>query len=359
MARSDSRLGRTGDRPLPPVPADSPPILQALRYGITAPSAHNTQPWRIEVDSALAARLFPDPARLLPATDPPGRQVLISHGTLLEVTSIAAAQLGYRTQIELQPEGPVTTAELGSRPTARLQLAAGAGPGADPLFGPVMRRRTSRFGYAATPVPADQRAAILEQAAMAGVRLDWVGARELPAALEIAIRAMAVEAGDPALFDETRRWFRFSGADIARAGDGLNLDTTGLAGASLALARLFTTPGRWHSARNRQAYLASFGRAVRATPALLMIATPGNDVADWIAAGRSYVRAQLEACRLGLCCHPVSQSLQEYPQMDALRAEMEELTGITPPGKLQLLVRVGNSRPPALSPRRELSAFAG
>jgi hypothetical protein len=356
MPRSDFRLGRTGDRPLSPELPGGPPVLRALRYGVTAPSAHNTQPWRAEVDSALSARLFVDPSRLLPQTDPPGRQVLISQGTLIEATVIAASQLGYQTQVELLPEGPLDGAAPGSRPVARLLLREGAA-GADPLFGQLLLRRTSRLAYRAASVSPGHRAAIAGAGAAPGVRLDWLRPQQLPAARRIAIRAMTVEAGDRALFEETRRWFRFSSRDIAREGDGLHLDTSGVAGPSLALARLFSTPGRWHSAQNRKAYLASFGRSVRATPALLTVTTAGNDVPDAVAAGRAYLRAQLEAGRLGLSCHPVSQALQEYPQMDVLRAELEELTGAAPPEKLQLLVRVGHSRPPALSPRRPLGAL--
>jgi hypothetical protein len=358
MPRAHSRLGRTGDRPLPPPSPDTPPVVQALRYGITAPSAHNTQPWRIQLESPFAARLFVDPARLLPATDPPGRQVLISHGTLLEATAIAAAEAGFGTRVELLPDGPLSEAEPGARATAALRLEEGAWFGPDPLFGQLLRRRTSRLGYASARVTPDQRAAVTGQAASPGVELTWATTEQRPALLEIAVRAMAVEAGDRALFDETRAWFRFSGREVSEKADGLNLETTGLSGAALALARLFTTPGRWHSPRNRKAYLASFGRAVRATPDLLMIATSGNGEADWIAAGRSYLRAQLEAGRLGLCCHPLSQALQEYPQMDELRSELQRLTGIARPGRLQLLVRVGSSPPAALSPRRELRALA-
>jgi nitroreductase len=355
VVRLNDWPSRAGDRPLTPLPAGSSVIMRALRYGITAPSAHNTQPWRIEVDSDYSARLYADPARLLPATDPPGRQVLISHGTLLEATSIAAAELGYRAEIDLLPDGPLTEAEPGARPTARLRLIADGGLAADPLFAQLRRRRTSRRGYAATPVRPVQRAALVTQAAVAGARAAWVAERDRAAVLDLAIRAMAVEVDDKLLFDETRRWFRFSGRDVARERDGLYLDTSGVTGPALILALLFTTPGRWHSPRNRQAYLASFGRAARATPALFMITTTGNDVPDWISAGRGYLRAQLEACRLGLSCHPLSQSLQEYAQMAPLRAQLEELTGVTAPAKLQLLVRVGHSRPPALSPRRDLS----
>jgi hypothetical protein len=69
MSASIFRIGQVGDRPLSAPQPDSSPIRQALRYGITAPSAHNTQPWRIELDSDTEARLYFDPERALPATD--------------------------------------------------------------------------------------------------------------------------------------------------------------------------------------------------------------------------------------------------------------------------------------------------
>jgi hypothetical protein len=40
--------------------------------------------------------------------------------------------------------------------------------------------------------------------------------------------------------------------------------------------------------------------------------------------------------------------------MDPLRARMDALVNVTPPAKLQMLVRVGHTQPPALSPRRDL-----
>jgi hypothetical protein len=70
MTASVYRLGAVGDRPLSAMPPDSPPIVHALRYGITAPSAHNTQPWRIEVNSDTEALVYFDPDRLLPTHRP-------------------------------------------------------------------------------------------------------------------------------------------------------------------------------------------------------------------------------------------------------------------------------------------------
>jgi hypothetical protein len=80
-------------------------------------------------------------------------------------------------------------------------------------------------------------------------------------------------------------------------------------------------------------------------------------MADWITTGRSYLRAQLTAGGYDLRLHPISQTLQEFPQMDRLRARMDALVNVTPPAKLQMLVRVGHTQPPALSPRRGLQSI--
>lgn len=348
------RLGAEGDRPLSTVAQDSPPIVQALRYGITAPSAHNTQPWRIEVVSDTEARVYFDPARLLPVTDPPGRQVHISHGTLVEMTSIAATHLGYRTDVHVLPEGGMTLAEYGTKPTAHLSLVADSQVAEDPLFAQILHRRSSRLPHTPQPLTDEERAAISAAATRPGLQPGWIGAQRMADAIECAVQGMTVEADDHGTFEETNQWFRFTDAEIATKGDGLNLDTAGMTGLPLAAARWTTRPSNWHSRLNRSGYLRTFTRTVRETRALLTLTTPANTMADWITTGRAYVRAQLNAAGYDLRFQPLSQTLQEFPQMDRLRARMDALADVTPPAKLQMLVRVGHTRTPALSPRRDL-----
>jgi nitroreductase len=357
MSSSIFRIGQTGDRPLPPLPPDSPPIIQALRYGITAPSAHNTQPWRIELVSDTEARVYFDPARRLPVTDPPGRQVHISHGTLIEMTAIAATSLGYRTEVELLPNGEMAIPEFGTKPTARIGLVADPAVGADPLFAQILTRRTSRLGHDGPPLTDAEREQIAAQAQFPGVAVGWVPQDQLATVLDIAARAMAIEVNDHDLFDETRQWFRFSDREIAQKGDGLHLDTSGLSGLSLALARWFTRPRNWDKSYNRGPYLKGFADSVKSTRAMLTLTTPANTMHEWITTGRAYMRAQLAADRLGFRFQPTSQVLQEYRQMDELRIETEHLLGVTPPAKIQMLVRVGRTKQPGLSPRRNLSAI--
>jgi hypothetical protein len=356
MRRSIFRIGQTGDRPLSPLPPDSPPVVQALRYGITAPSAHNTQPWRIEPVSDTEARLYFDPARRLPATDPPGRQVHISHGTLIEMTAIAATSLGYRTEAELLPDGEMAIPDFGTKPTAIIRLIPDPGVAPDPLFAQILTRRTSRLSHQGPPLTDSERGQIAAQAQVPGVAVGWVPQDQLATVLDIAARAMAIEVNDHDLFDETRQWFRFTDREISQKGDGLHFDTSGLSGLSLDLARWFTRPGNWDKPYNRRPYLNGFVHSVKSSRAMLTLTTPANTMHEWITTGRCYVRAQLAAGRLGLRLQPTSQVLQEYRQMDELRIETEHLLGVAPPAKIQMLVRVGRTKQPGLSPRRDLSA---
>jgi hypothetical protein len=357
MSTSVYRLGSVGDRPLSAVRPGSPPIVQALRYGITAPSAHNTQPWRIEVMSDTEAQVFFDSDRLLPATDPPGRQVHISHGTLVEMTAIAATHLGYRAEIELLPKGEMTLAEYGTKPTAHLSLIADSRVNEDPLFSQVLLRRSSRLPHTPQPVTDDERAAITAAATRPGVEPGWIPAQRMAEAIDLAIQGMTVETRGHGTWEETNQWFRFSDAEIAAKGDGLNANTAGVTGLPLLALRTITRPGNWHLWLNRAGFLNAFAKAARTTQALFTLVTPANTMADWITTGRSYMRAQLTAGGCNLRFHPVSQTLQEFPQMDPLRARMDALVNITPPAKLQMLIRAGHTQPPALSPRRDLQSI--
>jgi predicted kinase len=359
MSKSIYRIGDSRRRPLSDPRPDDPPIVAALRYGVTAPSAHNTQPWRIELASDVEARLFFDPNRMLPHTDPLGRQVHISHGTLIEMTSIAATSLGFRTEVDVLPDGDISIPEFGTKPTATIRLAPEPGIQVDPLFSQILERRSSRLAHQGPPLTEQERARIERNAHIPGVEVGWIPEDQLARVLTIAVQAMTteVEDEDRDLYDETRIWFRFSDREIAEKGDGLHADTVGLSGLSLALGRRFINDGNWHKPYNRGPYLKGFRRSVSATTALLTLTTATNTMRDWITTGRAYVRAQLSAGSFGLRFQPISQVLQEFPQMDQLRTEMEQLVGITAPAKLQMLVRVGRTTPPALSPRRDLRAI--
>ena len=65
---------------------------RAVAYAITAPNPHNLQPWLVDLREQGFITLRTDRERVLPHTDPLGRQILIGHGAFLELLVMALAQ---------------------------------------------------------------------------------------------------------------------------------------------------------------------------------------------------------------------------------------------------------------------------
>jgi hypothetical protein len=83
--------------------------------------------------------------------------------------------------------------------------------------------------------------------------------------------------------------------------------------------------------------------------------TPGNARADQIAAGRDWVRLNLAATAEGLGMQPLSQALQEYPEMDQYyRAVHARLA--PDGGTVQMLALLGYGQTVEVSPRWPLEA---
>ena len=87
-----------------------------------------------------------------------------------------------------------------------------------------------------------------------------------------------------------------------------------------------------------------------------MFTTDRSTASDWLNIGRSYLRFQLAALREGYYLHPLSQVLQEYPEMRTLQEKFNSLLEVKAPAKIQMWARIG--RPQSidgiLSPRRPL-----
>ena len=68
----------------------TPQLEHAVEHALRAPSVHNTQPWRWRIDPADGVvELHADRGRQLTATDPDGRDLLISCGAALGHLAVA------------------------------------------------------------------------------------------------------------------------------------------------------------------------------------------------------------------------------------------------------------------------------
>src|SRR5450755_2746108 len=125
-----------------------------LGYAILAPHSHNLQSWLVDLGTPDEIVLRCDLSRLLPETDPFSRQIMMSHGTFLELLDIAARERGLKAEISLFPEGEFGPEKLDRRPVARVRLAADPSIQKDPLFRQILARHTNRSRYdLRRPVP--------------------------------------------------------------------------------------------------------------------------------------------------------------------------------------------------------------
>jgi hypothetical protein len=91
----------------------------------------------------------------------------------------------------------------------------------------------------------------------------------------------------------------------------------------------------------------------------LWLASPDNTRPSQVASGRAYVRGHLLATAAGVDMHPLSQALQEFPEMRGPREALHQTLGLGSAGQtLQMLSRVGFATElGGPSPRRSLDSL--
>lgn len=330
------------------------PTLNALAYAILAPNPHNMQPWRVELSGENSFRLFCDLKRLLPETDPPNRQITIGLGCFLELFRQAAAEQGYSADIAYFPDGePQPT--LDERPIATVRLAANAAIERDPLFAQALYRRTNRSPFDAGRAVRDELLTGITAASVPGVNAfassDHTRVETLR---EMTASAWAVEWKTA----KTRR----ESIDVTRIGKSeINADPWGLAlsGAAIEAVRTAGVLTRENMDRpGSTAYQQSiefYDRACRSSMAFAWTTTLSNTRREQLEAGRSWVRMALAAQAAGLAIHPLSQALQEFPEMADLYRDAHAL--LAAPGEtVQMLARLGYTDPVPPAPREKLTS---
>lgn len=124
----------------------SQPILKAIAIGINAPSPHNTQSWKFKVLDDTAMYRYVNESILLPATDPPVRQIHLDAGCFIETLVIGASSLGFKSRVSYFPDGYESSNDFGIKPVAKIELSTVAGE-SDSLSGYINARQTNKRGY--------------------------------------------------------------------------------------------------------------------------------------------------------------------------------------------------------------------
>ena len=308
------------------------PRMQALSYAILAPNPHNRQPWIVDLSKADEVTILRDKTRNLPETDPFDRQLTIGMGCFLEQMSIAASVTGHKVGFDLFPRGD-------DGPVAIARFATGGAK--DPLFDHILNRRSCKEPFQDRVVTPTS-----ELETLADIHTDPAKVSSLR---ELTKKAFEVETFTPHTLEESIHLMRIGKAEINANPDGIDLggaffETLHMAG-MMSKAALMDTENV-----NFKQYHAGYLDMLDTTPAFAVIRTPGNTREDQIEAGRRWLRLNLTTTKLGLALHPVSQCLQEYPEMADHYAAAHDM--LAKPGEtVQMLGRLGNGPRTPFTPR--------
>lgn len=298
-----------------------------VRYGVLAPSGHNTQPWHFRLVDDAGLEVRADRSRRLPVVDPEDRALIISCGAALANIRMAATALGVSIGVEVLPdaEEPDLLASVGMQ-----GQTTGAAEGSEILHA-IVARRTTRRAFAREPLPADT----LDSATMAAqqdgdVSLHWATDPTHKHAL-----ALLIAEGDRAQMADAA--FRRELADWVHSRRAASRD--GISGAAFGMPDVLSFAG----ALVIRTFDLGEGQAARdlalaeGSPAIAVLSTPGDTPRDWMAAGEAMERVLVSLARNGLTYSYLNQPIE----VPALRPRVAEALGTTTAP--QILIRVGRA----------------
>ncbi|MFD0274232.1 Acg family FMN-binding oxidoreductase [Kitasatospora sp. NPDC127111] len=295
-----------------------------------APSLHNSQPWRFRPTAdARGIKVYVDPARAVPVTDPDGRARCISVGAALFNLRVAAGHLGRGVSVTLLPDPAVP--EL----LATVDFSGPAEAAEAELYAAIAHRHSSRQPFANRDVPEAVFGELIEAAGAEGVVLSALEEAGVRRVLALTAEAEERIAADVARHAETRAWLRLE----EPATDGIP---------AAALGPLD------HEARVPMRSFTGYPPALpterfEALPQVCTLTTRGDRPEDWLHAGQALERVWLLATAHGLRASVLHQAV-EWPETRRLLRDPSE-----GPGHVQLVVRLGYGPPGAPTPRRPVS----
>lgn len=338
------------------------PRVRLVAGGLLAASNHNMQPWKIKLDKSdpNVFYLYADSSRLTKEVDPYARQMMITQGTFLEYVAVAGEKAGWNTAISLFPDGAYDEAHLAAsmdiKPVAKITLTKGQVKNS-PLYEATFLPDTNREAYKTAKLSAAQLSALESLAAGSGVSIKlYQDQDDLDKIGGYALQSATIEAGVTRVMDESNVIFRANEYQKNKYRYGYSVEGQGTSGLmKTVLQGLLTVFPSLNTGQAASQNFINYTRtSVDHTPAYTMIVTSDNSRTEQVESGILYSKLVLTGHTLGLVMQPLSQVLEEYPEMKAPYTEFKQAYA-PDGGTVQMLFRVGEpTKNTPLSMRRDV-----
>ena len=267
-------------------------------------------------------------------TDPFNRQIFIDMGCFLQTLKISATETGHSVNFDILPQGE-------NGPTAVAKFSKGAMH--DPLVQFITSRHSEKEAYSNHNIEQDK---ISELSNHVTIIADQ---QRVDALRQITWDVLEIEMLTPRTLKESVDLMRIGKREINENPDGIELREPMLdALYNLGLLTREMLLDTDHSGFRDK--MNAMQRTSFATPAFAVLTTHGNTRHDQINAGRNWMRYSLAVTSLGLGTHPMSQALQEYPEVSTQYDQVHQM--LAKDGEtVQMLARVGYELNAIATPR--------
>ncbi|WP_379137726.1 Acg family FMN-binding oxidoreductase [Paenibacillus sp. sgz500958] len=340
------------------------PRIQLAAHGLLSANGHNLQPWHIRLDKEdpKVFYLYADSRRLAREVDPWARQTMISQGTFLEYVRVAGEKLGYSTAIELFPEGDYDeknlTGSMDSKPVAKIILTKTT-PLNSPLYSYMFLPDTNRNAYLDARLTNEQVSQIAGISGVGDITMTirvYQDTKDIRKLENYVLEGANIESRVHRINEESAAIFRANEFQKNKYRYGFSLEGQGTSGFMKHIMQGLITivPSINSEKASADLFVQSTRTAIEHTPAYAMIISKGNSREEQVGAGMLYSRLVLTAHEMGLVMQPVSQVLEEYPEMNEQYSSIHSeyaMMGTT----IQMFLRLGQpAKDTPLTMRRDV-----
>jgi len=254
-------------------------IAFLLRYGVLAPSTHNSQPWRFKFLSPSEIRIDPDWSRALPYSDADNRGLFFSQGCCLQNILVAADYFGWTAQYEYKGNDPHNGYIL-----VRFNQKSDQASKTPELLEAIVARQSHKLRFGPKPVKDDLLES-LRSIQYGDAQVAYTTQKSIMAKLiDVHMKSMLGYMKNKRFAKEVSSWMR---ASQTKRHDGMPGFTFGLGSPQSVFAKFMTgiTPKSIKVSAKKDMEVLNSSSAIGA------VLTKHDDYKSWIDAGLAYQKA--------------------------------------------------------------------
>lgn len=315
--------------------------------GGVAPSPHNTQPWKFEIEENTI-HVFGDKDRSIGRGDSDYRQMHISLGCAMYNMQLAAKNLGYKPVITYQTMGDFNltghVASIEIQPSNKISN--------DEVITSIFKRSTNRGNYdLQLPIPDKFLRDTKSEWSLVDVQLhkrETLPGLHIERSVRVGARKWMLEEGK---YSDSTKWWRYTRDELLAKGDGVSIHTSE--------TPFFIKEGMEHFV-DEEMWLGDFGKngelsfvdgIAAATPMWGVIETKDDSLKSRLEAGMMLEKTYINAARSGIHLHPINYAIENVASHDRLINGL----GMSNEKRVQMVFRVGKGVELERTVRKQLS----